>query len=1068
MNELIGKQIDDYRLIRLLGEGGMGAVYEAEDLRHQRQVAVKLIHPHLARQRPFREQFLREAATAARLQHPSIIRIFKSGGTGDTLFICMELIGDGTLADHLQRMRRVQRPYTPRIAALLTAQIAAALAYAHEQGVVHGDVKPGNILLRRLDAPEQPGGLPARAVLTDFGLASLLEDNDDTNAHLFLGSLPYMSPEQCLSQKLDGRSDLYALGVICYQLTTGKLPFVVKTPTEAVMKHLNETPIPPRDLQPDLPVALDTAILKLLAKEPADRFQNGRDLAAALQQAIAAPPPVINTPAVAEAAAPADVTHLLPTDWGDVPLQMQGEWHYNGAEDQLVLGRPGETLVTQPINKDQIEIGRSTENDVVLADKGVSRHHARLQQTSGGWQIVDLGSINGTYLEGNRLLPDVPEAWPPEQTVKIGAFFLQWRAGTIRTSRAALVGTAAAAAAAASLAGISAASALDADAEPEIHRTDQLSVVVTPENISIQPGMQTEIEVALFNQGATVDHYQLQMTNIPPEWVTLPGEPLQLLPGERGTLRVLIHPPLHSSAGAGSHIYDLNICSTQTDDLVVGVPGLMVIAPFESFTIDMQPKSFQNRGTTQVLISNEGNLDTTFHVVGRDAGEALHFVDPRKDKEAAAQIRHTINAPTTPRWLRPILRLRIVRNLPFMRDLRSVQRTINRWSRFGKQFGQVLPTQKKEAEEPAPPNRLGTLHTRTKVEAGKQGTVDLTIEPYERPFLPKPPQLLPFEVQIATATGDPQILTGQVEVTSQLSPRAVRLAALLLALLLLPCAWLLYSLVVPGTPSAAELAATATGESLAATATAAAATAVAEAGNGETGAGSGSETGAETGSDGTPGADGAPGADGTPGAETTPVITDTSGITGTATITATGTPTPTATPIVSAVPDSFALLEDGLLNSTPLSVLDNDTTVLEDVVLTAVLDTGPLNGNLTLNANGTFIYQPRANFNGTDTFSYVTRTGDEVSLPAQVILTVAAINDPPEAVADRFDMDENTTLDTTPISVLGNDIDVERGTLTALLNRGTENGSLTLNGDGTFIYTPNPNFFGSDTFTYFA
>ena len=167
----------------------------------------------------------------------------------------------------------------------LVAQVADALGYAHRQGIIHRDVKPDNILVQSLERAWHPGGLPLRAVVTDFGLAKLLEGGMDTQSNIMMGTLPYMSPEQVTGDPLDGRSDLYALGVVLYQLATGKLPFDIKSPTDAVIKHLNEHPPDPHELHPNFPIEVENIILKTLAKQPNDRYQTGEELARALRTA---------------------------------------------------------------------------------------------------------------------------------------------------------------------------------------------------------------------------------------------------------------------------------------------------------------------------------------------------------------------------------------------------------------------------------------------------------------------------------------------------------------------------------------------------------------------------------------------------------------------------------------------------------------------------------------------------------------------------------------------------------------------------------------------------------------
>jgi serine/threonine protein kinase len=284
VNTLIGKNLDRYHIIRLLGEGGMGAVFKARDLTLQRDVAVKVMHPQLARQPNFRKRFLQEARSAARLDHPGIVRVLDFGEADSHLYIVMEFIPGDTLRQKLQSIRAAQDSGTSmgsislQEALQLVRQICLALDYAHQQGVFHRDIKPDNIILK----PDPGTSLPCRPVLTDLGLAKLAEGGLASMEGLSLGTPAYMSPEQALGEETDERSDVYSLGILLYELTVGQLPFPAKSISQAIRYHTQE-PLPlPSTVRPDLPVFLEQLILKALAKDPADRFPSAGALAEAL------------------------------------------------------------------------------------------------------------------------------------------------------------------------------------------------------------------------------------------------------------------------------------------------------------------------------------------------------------------------------------------------------------------------------------------------------------------------------------------------------------------------------------------------------------------------------------------------------------------------------------------------------------------------------------------------------------------------------------------------------------------------------------------------------------------
>jgi serine/threonine-protein kinase len=254
-----------YRLVRLVAQGGMASVWEAYDNVLARSVAVKMLHPHLAEDRLFLERFRREAVSAARLAHPNVVATFDAGVTPEgTAFIVMELIRGQTLsafsADH--------RPLPIFVCIEIGMQIADALAHAHAAGLVHRDIKPANVLV----CDTESDGVPLVKV-TDFGIAKAAEGLglELTKTGMILGTPKYLSPEQIEGREPDARADLYALGVVLFEMVAGTAPFRGPTEMAVAVQHLNDTPARLRDLRPSAPETLEVLVAALLSKRPDDR-----------------------------------------------------------------------------------------------------------------------------------------------------------------------------------------------------------------------------------------------------------------------------------------------------------------------------------------------------------------------------------------------------------------------------------------------------------------------------------------------------------------------------------------------------------------------------------------------------------------------------------------------------------------------------------------------------------------------------------------------------------------------------------------------------------------------------
>ncbi len=265
MDKYIGKMLDNrYEILEVIGRGGMAVVYKAKCHRLNRFVAVKILKEELAQDEEFRQRFRDESQAVAMLSHPNIVSVYDVSRSGDVEYIVMELIDGITLKDYLER----QSPLGWKETTFFALQIAKALEHAHSRGIIHRDIKPQNIMVLR----------DGTVKVADFGIARQAASTNTYNLREAIGSVHYVSPEQARGSHIDNRSDLYSLGVVMYEMLTGRLPFVGDTPLEVALQHINSVPLPPSDYVPNIPKTLEHIVMKAMAPVPADRYNNATEL----------------------------------------------------------------------------------------------------------------------------------------------------------------------------------------------------------------------------------------------------------------------------------------------------------------------------------------------------------------------------------------------------------------------------------------------------------------------------------------------------------------------------------------------------------------------------------------------------------------------------------------------------------------------------------------------------------------------------------------------------------------------------------------------------------------------
>ena len=254
-----------YRIVDKIGVGGMADVYLGEDTLLGRQVAIKVLHANFANDDEFVTRFKREAQAAGKLNHPNIVNMYDVGFDQDLHYIIMEYVDGETLKEYITRHGRLSIDEAVKF----TIAIAEGLEHAHTMGIVHCDIKPHNVIITRT----------GRVKVTDFGIARAMNaTNTVMYTNSILGSAHYLSPEQASGKPVDGNTDIYSLGVVLYEMLTGRVPFEGETPIAVALKHVREKVAPPTRYNPSIPPLLEAVVMKALSKNPADRFDSISDM----------------------------------------------------------------------------------------------------------------------------------------------------------------------------------------------------------------------------------------------------------------------------------------------------------------------------------------------------------------------------------------------------------------------------------------------------------------------------------------------------------------------------------------------------------------------------------------------------------------------------------------------------------------------------------------------------------------------------------------------------------------------------------------------------------------------
>lgn len=639
MHDLIGQSIDRYQVSSRLSDYPWGSTWKAYDPKFDRSVVLLILDSEWNDLAAHRDSILNASRIVLRFRHPGIARLLDIGTTGDTDFIVQEHLPGGTLADLMKNQR--DRGLLPPVhqSVEVSAEICRAVDYIHQRSLVHGGISPQFIHFRS----DSLTGLPLQPVIIHLGMSP--QSFADSSS-------PYRAPEIVRGEPPQPGSDIFAIGVLLYDLLTGQTPVRYPFPR-------------PSSLRPGISDSLENVMRKALSPDPALRYQNAGQMAADMEALVpslrAATLQMRSASTAVEIESIQDVfRRSLPTadaqgtDSDTRPLSTHA---HDLTRDQIHVLAPGAEVRTFNLRDGPLTIGRGRGSDIQIDQPGISRHHARLEFDGSDYRITDLHSTNGTFIEQKRLPPGEPTVWDPGDNVRIGEVWLRLEShAQSNTTRAFVAGPTKASGGLPETIPVVIASDGRSFEPGQILSSTRgwVGAYVDNPNLVATPGSGLTFQLMLFNRGPLTDTFHLSAEGLPAEWLASPLQGVSIPSNSDRSVALTLRPPRSSAGRAGRHQLILTVGSENARDQVIELRLSVTVTAYSEFFSELQSDRLRSGQIGQVLIHNRGNLPETFTVLWEDRLHEISFDPPQvrvtvpPGKTAAVEYRPAL---IQPRWL---------------------------------------------------------------------------------------------------------------------------------------------------------------------------------------------------------------------------------------------------------------------------------------------------------------------------------------------------------------------------------------------------------------------------------